>query len=224
VSFSQRFAIAAYAPRPQVVFSRDPEPPMSFGRLTLLAALALAPAAVHAQAADPAAAMTAYNDGVIAIMKAKLPIDGRVTRFETLVAQSYDMPGIAQLVVGPKWSAATPADKKAVIDALTHHSAVSLARNFVAFNGETFKVDPAVVSRGTSSVVKVTIAGKGSSNLLQYRLRQTPAGWRIVDVVSQGVSQLALQRAELASTIASDGVGGMAKKLAARDAELIRKP
>lgn len=186
--------------------------------------IAAVPVAAQAQAADPAATMAAYNDSVIAIMKAKLPIEARVARFEPLVRDTYDMPGIAALVVGPKWTTASPADKKAVIDALTHHSAVSLGRNFVAFNGETFKVDPNVASRGTSSIVKVTIAGKGSSNLLQYRLRQTPAGWRIVDVVSGGVSQLALQRAELASTVTSDGVGGMAKKLAARDAELIKKP
>jgi phospholipid transport system substrate-binding protein len=184
---------------------------------------AAAPAA-HAQALSPAATMESYNDGVVAIMKARLPIEGRVSRFEKLVADYYDMPAIASLVVGPKWTLASPAERKAVTDALTHHSAVSLARNFASFNGETFTVDPAVASRGTSSIVKVTIAGKGSSNLLQYRLRQTPAGWRIVDVTSEGVSQLALQRAELASTINSEGMAGLAKKLAQRDAALIRKP
>lgn len=196
----------------------------SFSRVAAIAVMLSAPAAVHAEAMDPKATMASYNDGVIAVMKARLPIESRVTRFESLVSDYYDMPGIAQLVVGPKWASASVAEKKAVVEALTHHSAVSLARNFVTFNGEKFSVDPAVASRGTSSIVKVTIAGKGSSNLLQYRLRQTPEGWRIVDVVSEGVSQLALQRAELASTIASQGVGGMAKKLAARDAELIRKP
>jgi phospholipid transport system substrate-binding protein len=168
--------------------------------------------------------MEGYNDGVVAIMKARLPIEGRVGRFEKLVAEYYDMPAIASLVVGPKWTMASAAERKAVTDALTHHSAVSLARNFASFNGETFTVDPTVASRGTSSIVKVTIAGKGSSNLLQYRLRQTPAGWRIIDVTSEGVSQLTLQRAELASTIASEGMTGLAKKLAQRDAALIRKP
>ena len=54
----------------------------------------------------PAATMASYNDGVVAIMKAKLPIDGRVSRFEKLVGDYYDMPGIAQLVVGPKWATA----------------------------------------------------------------------------------------------------------------------
>lgn len=198
---------------------------MSLARpIAIAATFAIAAPAAYAQAADPAAMMERYNDGVVAIMQAKLPIEGRVSRFEKLVAEYYDMPAIASLVVGPKWTLATAAERKAVTEALTHHSAVSLARNFVSFNGETFTVDPAVASRGTSSIVKVTIAGKGSSNLLQYRLRQTPAGWRIVDVTSEGVSQLTLQRAELASTIASEGMMGMAKKLAQRDAALIKKP
>ena len=198
---------------------------MHLARPIAAAALfAVAASGVHAQSVSPVATMEGYNDGVVAIMKAKLPIEGRVARFEKLVADHYDMPAIASLVVGPKWTMASAAERKAVTEALTHHSAVSLARNFVSFNGETFTVDPAVASRGTSSIVKVTIAGKGSSNLLQYRLRQAPAGWRIVDVTSEGVSQLTLQRAELASTINSEGMAGLAKKLAQRDAALIKKP
>jgi phospholipid transport system substrate-binding protein len=198
---------------------------MHLARPIAAAALfAVAASGVHAQSVSPVATMEGYNDGVVAIMKAKLPIEARVARFEKLVADHYDMPAIASLVVGPKWTMASAAERKAVTEALTHHSAVSLARNFVSFNGETFTIDPAVASRGTSSIVKVTIAGKGEPAQLQYRLRQTPAGWRIVDVVSGGVSQVTLQRAELASTIGSEGMMGLAKKLAQRDAALIKKP
>lgn len=181
-------------------------------------AFAASPVALHATAADPASRLTSYNDAVTAIMKARLPQAARTARFETLVRDSYDMPAIAALVAGPKWAGASAVDRDMAIAALTHHSAVQLAKNFASFGGEQFIVDPAVVARGTSSIVKVTIVSKGRSDVLLYRLRQAGAEWRIIDVTSQGVSQLALQRAELAATLAADGVGGMAKRLAQVDA------
>jgi phospholipid transport system substrate-binding protein len=183
-----------------------------------LALFAVAPTALHAATGDAAGTLASYNNGVVAIMKAAVPLPARVERFETLVRVHYDMPAIAALVVGPKWSTTSAADRDAAIAALTRHSAVSLARNFTSFGGEKFVTDPKAVARGTSSIVKVTINSAGGSNVLQYRLRQIGSDWRIIDVVADGISQLALQRAELAGTIASQGVAGMAKILAAKDA------
>ncbi len=188
------------------------------------ATIMLVAAVPSAAATEPAARMAAYNDGVVAIMKAKLGDKARVDRFEVLVRDSYDMAGIAALVVGTKWPAATPTEKQTAIAALTRHSAVSLAHNFVRYGGERFVVDPAVVARGTSSVVKVTIFSTGRSDVLQYRMRQADGEWRVLDVVAQGVSQLAVQRADLAATLASAGIAGLARKLGEIDAKLLATP
>jgi phospholipid transport system substrate-binding protein len=173
------------------------------------------PAAVQAQASDPAAArIGTYDDAVIAIMKAKLGTAGRVDRFAPLVKSYYDMPQIAALVVGPAWAGASASDKAAAIEALTRHSAVSLARNFKSYAGERFTVSPQVIARGAEKVVKVTI----NSDQLFYRMRQSGGAWKIVDVISSGVSNLALQRADLATTVQGGGIAAMVKKLAQLDA------
>ena len=182
----------------------------------LVATLLVAAPALAAEV-GPAARLASYNDSVLAIMKAGLPLPARVTRFESLVKAHYDMPGIAALVVGPKWAAASPGDRAAAIAALTRHSAVSLAKNFASYDGERFTTDPNVLPRGNSSIVRVTIAGKTESAVLQYRLRQSGGEWRIFDVIADGISQTALQRAELASTINAEGIAGMTRKLAEKD-------
>ena len=185
-----------------------------------LAALALAAPAVAASG-DAADRLGRYDDAVIAIMKAKLPIGQRVERFEPLVKSYYDMPTIAALVVGPAWATTGADDRAAAIAALTRHSAVSLARNFTSYGGERFTIDPAVQARGAAQVVKLTIAGSGSSDTLLYRMQRGQDGqWRIVDVVSGGVSQLAVQRADLASTVAAGGAAGLAKRLREVDAKV----
>jgi len=174
-----------------------------------------APAAAQAQASDPAAArIGAYDEAVIAIMKAKLGTAARADRFVPLVKSYYDMPGIAALVSGPSWSNASASEKAAAIEALTRHSAVSLARNFKSYAGERFIVAPQVIARGPEKVVKVTI----DSDQLFYRMRQAGGSWKIVDVISGGVSNLALQRADLATTVQAGGVAAMVKKLGQLDA------
>ena len=191
--------------------------------MTTCAALMLATPAAVAADAGAATRIGAYDDALVAIMKQNLPISARVTRFQPLVESYYDMPGIAAAVVGPTWSSTSAADRKAITDALARHSAVSLAKNFTKYGGERFQVDPSVQVRGDSSIVKLTIASGSSSDLLYFRMRQAGAVWKIVDVVSGGVSQLAVQRADLASTIASGGVAGAVRKLSELDAKSTAK-
>jgi phospholipid transport system substrate-binding protein len=186
--------------------------------ITALAVGIVAVAPAHAQQMDPAARIGAYHDGIVAIMKAKLGFEARRDRFEALVRENYDMPAIASLVVGPKWTSSSATERNDAIAALTRHSAVSLAKNFTSYHGEQFTVDPAVVDRGESKVVKAKIGGSGGGgDTLLYVMRKGAAGWKIIDVVAQGVSQLAVQRSDAASAVASQGVGGLAKELGKLD-------
>jgi phospholipid transport system substrate-binding protein len=172
------------------------------------------PVVAHAEASDPATRIGAYDEAVIGVAKAKLGAAARADRFEPIVKAYYDMPIIAGLVAGPAWASASAADKAAAITALTRHSAVSLARNFKDYDGTPFTVDPKAIERGPERVVKVTI-GK---DVLYYRMRQSGGTYKIVDVISSGVSNLALQRADLATTIQSGGLPALVKKLAQLDA------
>ena len=189
-------------------------------RFLMLGAVAfvVTPVAVHAQATDPAARIAAYDQAVLGIMKGHLGLAARTGAFESVVRGYYDMPAITALAVGPKWASASAADKAAAIAALTRHSALALARNFASFGGERFTVDPNVVTRDTSRMVRVTIASPGSSDTLIYRLRQSGGDWKIIDVISGGISQLAVQRADFSATVAAGGVAGLTRHLAQIDA------
>lgn len=187
-------------------------------RIMLAAALATAPAAIHARsgdqpgdarAGDAAARARSYNDAVLAVARTHLGLAARADAFGRVVRDWYDMPVIAQLVAGPAWSGWSAGERQSVIAALARHSAVSLARNF-AGGGARFAVDPRAVDRGTSQLVTV----HAGDDTLIYRMRQG----RIVDVTAGGVSQLALQRADLASTVAAGGAAGLVRRLAQLDA------
>ena len=183
-----------------------------------IAVATVALAATPALAADAAGRIAAYDDAVIAVMKQAAPLPARIDRFRTIVADYYDMPGIAALVAGPAWASASAGDRQAMIAALTRHSAISLAKNFKSYNGEQFVLDPAAQSRGDGVILKVTIKSSGGANVLYYRMR----GIKIVDVVSSGVSQLAVQRSDVASIASSGGVAAIVKRLNETDAKVAK--
>jgi phospholipid transport system substrate-binding protein len=191
--------------------------PMRLIVAVLTCLLSIVPGFAQTVAPDPASRIIAYDDSVIAVMKSKGGLAGRADRFEPIVREYYDMPAIAAIVVGPKWAATSSDDRAAAITALARHSALTLARSFGTFDGEKFNVDPQVISRGNSRIVKVTIISPGKRDLLFYQLHETPGGWKILDVISGGVSQLAAQRADVAAAVAAGGAAGLAQRFAKLD-------
>jgi phospholipid transport system substrate-binding protein len=190
--------------------------------------LAAMPVIAVAQPADPATSqIDAYNQAVIGVMKdgAKLGMKGRTARFQTVVSDRYAMPMIAQIVVGAKWATLSQADRNTAITALTKHSAVSLASNFDRFGGERFTVVPQSKERGIDRLVSSSITPPGGSpTTLIYRMRQSGGAWKIIDVLSSGVSQLALQRSDFAQAISTGGVAGLVQKLDQIDTKMLSGP
>jgi len=185
--------------------------------VALAAMLTAAPCFAQAVPGDIAARIAAYDDAVIAIMKAKGGLPVRADRFEAVVREYYDIPAMAAIVVGSKWAATSAEDRAAAIKALTRHSALTLARSFGTYDGQVFAIDPQIISRGTRRIVKVTITSSDKKDMVFYQLRDG-VQWKIVDVISDGVSQLALQRADVASTVSSGGAAALVARFGKLDA------
>ncbi len=73
------------------------------------------------------------------------------------------------------------------------------------------------MARDLAPIVKRSRREKGALHPKAIKGMALSSEWRIVDVISGGVSQLALQRADLASTAAA-GVPAIVKKLGQLDA------
>lgn len=187
---------------------------LRFSTLAAAAALTIA-APVFAQSGASARAES-YDNAIIGVMKQGAPLASRITHFSTIVTDHYDMPGIAAIVAGAAWSSASAADRQALIAALTRHSAIQLAKNFDRYAGEQFVLDGPPQTRGDSTIVKAIIRSSGGKkDVLYYRMR----GGKIIDVTSGGVSQIAVQRSDVASTAASGGVAAVVKRLREVDAK-----
>jgi phospholipid transport system substrate-binding protein len=192
----------------------------------LAAALALSvPAVVQAQASDPAAAaVDGLNDALIATMKAgrAAGASGRLRKIEPAVERAFDLTVMTRTAVGQPWLAFSPAEQAQVVKAFSRFIAASYAKNFDAYDGETFTIDPKVEARGPDKFVKCQLVPKsGAPTNFVYRMRQSAGGgWRIVDVFYNGtISQVAAQHSQFASASGADAI---AKQLDAKTADLLK--
>ncbi len=185
-------------------------------RSAFAAVLIAVPAAA---ATDPAAVVGDFNNALISAMQSGKgsPLAARTAKLLPLVKATHDMPGMTRLITGPAWTTTSAADREALVAAFTRHSALTYAVNFSSFDGEKFVVEPKVDTRGADALVHAAIVGRDGRTALNYRLHQAEGGWRIIDIYSDGVSQIAVQRAEFAATVKSGGAAALTAKLNAAD-------
>ena len=190
--------------------------------------LASAPAAVLAQASDPAATrIDGFYDVLLDTMKQakSLGVEGRYRKLEPAVDRTLDIPAMTRFAVGPKWTSLSAAEQAELTKAFRRMSVATYAKNFDGFSGQSFKVDPKVQTRGADKLVKTQlIQGGGKAPVdLTYRMRQSGGDWKVIDVFYQGsVSQLTTQRSDFSATVASGGAPALVKKLDALSDSLMK--
>ena len=185
---------------------------MMLTRPLALMLAASAPMIAQAQPGDPAVArVQAYGGALGTVVReaGKLGGKARVERFVPVVVEYYDLGGALALIAGPAWSAASAADRATAIAAFARNSAIQHAANFTAPEFHLM-VEPVAKARGADTLVRAHIGAE----TLVYRLRLGGGRWRIIDVIARGgVSQLAVQKADFAATVAKGGVPALIAKL-----------
>ena len=176
--------------------------------LTAVVCLSLAESA-RAASSDPAVnQVQALTDALLKSMRAGTTISmaERYKQLEPVVEQVFAMPLVTRLAVGPQWASFPPDQQQALIAAYTRFTVANYAHNFHDFDGQKFEIDDNVLSRGDDKVVRTRVIPAHDVPVsLLYRMHQVDGTWKVIDVISDGVSQLALRRSDFAVAIAAGG-------------------
>jgi phospholipid transport system substrate-binding protein len=167
------------------------------------------------------------HDALLDIMQAAdaLGFAGRRDYLEPVMGEVFDMPLIARASAGNHWRKASDVEKQRLVAVIARLSVSTYAARFDGFSGESFRIlsdEPA--PRGTRLIGTEIVRTDDDPVRLDYLVRESDNGWRIVDVYLDGVySELALRRADYASTLSASGLHGLVveleKKIAAIEAE-----
>lgn len=184
---------------------------MRYKLLMFLCVLVLVPGANCAHAADGAPAIAqvqTLTSTLIKTMRAGPAASAtqRYRKLKPVIEQVFALPFMTRLSVGPGWANFAPQQQKALVGAFSRYTIANYAHNFRQFSGQSFVVDPHVITRGVDKVVQTSITSPGATPAsLLYRMRAVDGTWKIVDVYYNGVSQLTLHRVQFASAIGSGG-------------------
>jgi phospholipid transport system substrate-binding protein len=192
----------------------------------VLSGAAYAPAS-FAQASDPAAArIESFDAAVIKTLQAGKAAGaaGRAKVVGPAVEQTFDLPLMTRVAVGQAWTKMSSEEQAALQKAYARFAVANWAKNFDNYSGQKLELDGPVIDRAPDKIVKTKLTGPGSSPVsLAYRMRQDGGEWKVVDVFyNGGISQLATQRSDFASTLSSGGAKALIAKLDAQTDKLLK--
>jgi phospholipid transport system substrate-binding protein len=188
-------------------------------RLALAASVStMLAGAAFAQSSDPAAArIESFDSALIKTLQAGKAAGaaGRAKVIGPAVEQTFDLAFMTRVAVGPDWTKMSADDQAALQKAFSRYTVANLAKNFSDYSGQKLDLDGAVVDRAPDKIVKTKLSSPGGSPVsLAYRMRQDGGTWKVIDVYyNGGISQLATQRSDFASTLSSGGAKALVAKL-----------
>ncbi|MFQ5784625.1 MAG: ABC transporter substrate-binding protein [Alphaproteobacteria bacterium] len=168
--------------------------------------------------------VSALHASLLKVMKdaGRLGFEGRRAYLAPVVAATFDIALIARSATGRHWKSLTEAERKSLIEKIGALTVASYAARFDGYSGEKFRViSDKPAPRHTMFVNTEIIKSNGEPVQINYLLRSTKSGWRIVDVYLKGIySELALKRSEYTAVIKQRGVKGLLAAIDAKIADL----
>jgi phospholipid transport system substrate-binding protein len=141
----------------------------------------------------------------------------RIGRLAPVVETAFDFETIGRVILGGTWRALEPAQRSLFVDTFGQLSTATYAARFKGYKGESFVTLSAESQKQQYRLVKTTLTkSDGGQVALNYLVRPTADGWRIVNVIADGVSDLSLKRADYGTLVKTKGFDALLEKLASQ--------
>ncbi len=182
----------------------------------LFAGQAGASVAVNPKAAPNEFVQAAADNALAAIKNDEKAKAGDTKRINQLVDE-YILPYVnfqktTRLAAGRYWRQATPDQQTRLVDAFkntlirTYSGALKRVDDVSAIKMEPFRGDP----KADDVVVRSTLSQRnGPAVAIDYRLEQTPQGWKIYDLNVENIWLIQNYRNQFAQQISQNGVDGL---------------
>ncbi len=136
------------------------------------------------------------------------------TGFEGILSKYADTQAIGASVLGPPWRSASAAQKKAFIAAFQHYLSRRYGKQFGEYKSAEIKVTGAKDGGRVGVLVNTKVVRPGQEDVaVDWQVSSGSGSPKVVNLVIEGVSLLASERAEIGARL--DAAGGSLDKLIA---------
>lgn len=138
----------------------------------------------------------------------------RETFLAPVLQQTHDLETIVRTILGVHWVTLDKTKQQDMISAFSQNSTATYADRFDQYDGERFEIiENRLLPRGRMLVRSQFIKADKGVISFDYVLHQQNEHWRIINIVIDGVSDLALKRAEYNAIIQQEGIQSLINTL-----------
>jgi phospholipid transport system substrate-binding protein len=126
-----------------------------------------------------------------------------------------DVQFAAQQVLGKHWRTATPEQRKRFVDAFYKSMLTTYGNALLEFTADDLRIKP---FRGDANAERASVdteikRSNGAAVAVSYGLRKTPQGWKVWDVVIEGISYVKSFREDFGLEIDQKGLDTLLSRL-----------
>lgn len=185
---------------------------LSIGFLTLLcgSSAAIAGEATARQVVE------SFQNELLDVMKQgkALGFQGRYEKLDLAVKKSHDLPKIARIVVGKQWEELAPEQQSRLEEVFSKLSVSAYAHNFKDYSGESFVFASEEETGRGGVVIHTNLLIPGEKDVkFDYMMKKKDDGWQIINIIADGVSDLALKRSDYTSVLSREGFDALIAKI-----------
>ena len=186
--------------------------------------------AAHVGAQEPAsptpeAAVERLIDGLVDVARehGDEPVEVRYDALLPVVTATHDLPYIAELTIRREWPELTDEQRQRFVDAFVRLSVMTYASRFGSLEEGMFELRGSEPSSDERAVVTATLTTpEGDEIPFEYVLHEADGGWKIVNILADNVSDLALKRAEYRRLLANGTIDDVIAELERQAEEAAR--
>lgn len=157
-----------------------------------------------------------FQADLINVMKEgkKLGYAGRYEKLKDPISNSHELNKIARIVVGKEWEKLSEEQQQKLVDVFSRLSIASYAHNFKDYSGESFVFDSEEETTRGGVVLHSHLVIPGDKPVkFDYMLKEKGSSWRIINIIANGVSDLALKRSEYTTILQREGFDALMAKI-----------
>jgi len=154
---------------------------------------------------DPASIISDFGSRALAAMRNEDTAAARQEQFRQLFRQYFDMEACAHSALGPHWLNATAQQRQEYVKRYEDYVVIGYSAALGLLGNASFEVlgsqpdKDGVIVRSRISLIGIAPIG------VDWQLNPTDHGYKVIDVIVDGISRATMQHADLVSVIQRNG-------------------
>jgi phospholipid transport system substrate-binding protein len=173
--------------------------------------------------ATPVEVVTALQEGIVAqaAESSEQSLEERYEALRPVVERTHDLPYIAELSIRRYWDGLSAEQQERFVAAFERLSVMTYVTRFAGVTPETFAVQGSEEDGNGHVQVHAAIVRDEQDDIsLDYLLQERDGKWRIINILADQVSDLALKRAEYHRVLSDGTIDDLIAELEAQTTRL----